>query len=192
MLVIDNIVVMPEVLEAYFCCDLNACKGACCVEGDGGAPLETAELAQLETIYPTVAPTLTEDGRQAITEQGHYIRGWDGGWETPLVQGRECAYVVFDEVGIAKCGIELQWAEGKIAFRKPISCQLYPIRVEDKGSMKVLHYHRWKICKGGCTLGQQEKLPLYKFLKEPLIRAFGKPFYNALEHLAPKAKGKKK
>src|SRR6185503_10924116 len=128
MLAIGETLVSEEILEKKFVCDLTACKGACCVKGDYGAPLEDGELAVLDAIYPAVKPYLTPSGIDALEKQGHYVRYSKKEWVTPLVKGRECAYTVFDN-GVAKCGIEKAWLDGKIDFQKPVSCHLYPIRI---------------------------------------------------------------
>jgi len=181
MLIIGNIVAGSEIFDEYFCCDLGACKGACCVEGDGGAPLEAEEVPILEEAYPQYKKQLRPEGRRVIRKQGFAQKGPDGTWETPLVRGRECAYLQYDEDGTAKCGIEAAWNEGKLDFRKPLSCQLYPIRVERRGQFLHLHYHRWSICSPACTNGHQLKIPLYVFLQEALTRAFGVEFYRILD-----------
>ena len=184
MVVIGETVVSGDVLEKRFVCDLNACKGACCVAGESGAPLEKDELSVLKNIYNKVKPYLTEDGRKAIAEYGTHVIDSDGDYVTPLVNGDlECAYTIFEN-GFAKCGIEKAWEEGKIDFRKPVSCHLYPVRVDVTKNLVAVNYHKWDICKPACTLGKKLDVQVYKFLKVPLIRKFGKAWYKELEETA--------
>jgi hypothetical protein len=180
MIVIGKTAVSDEIADNFFLCDLNKCKGGCCVEGDLGAPLEDDELPQLEEIYEQVKPFLSKESIKAIEEQGKYIFDEDGEYSTPTIDGKECAYAVYDERGILKCGIEKAYEEGKSKFRKPISCHLYPIRVTKYDNYHALNYDRWEICLPACELGRKKKLPLYKFLKDPLIRKFGNAWYEKL------------
>ena len=186
MISIKNTLVSEELLEQEFVCDLSACKGACCVEGDGGAPLNEEELETLELIYEDVKPYITEKGIKSIEAQGKWVVGQDGGKETPLVRGKECAYVFFDQNKIAKCAIEVAYREGKIKYKKPISCELYPVRVSSYSEFDAVNYHKWNICKPACDCGQKLKIPVYKFLKEPLINKFGLDWYKALDSAAKK------
>jgi hypothetical protein len=182
MLAIKDTLVSEEIIEKRFVCDLNACKGACCVKGDYGAPLEDEELEILDEIYPKVKPYLSEEGVRAIEKQGKYLRYDKKEWVTPLIKGRECAYTIFDENGIAKCGIEKAYFEGKIKWRKPVSCHLYPIRINKlKNSVEAVNYDKWSICKPACKLGDSLKVPIYKFLKDSLIRKYGEDWYKELE-----------
>ncbi|MEY3442078.1 MAG: hypothetical protein RLZZ519_359 [Bacteroidota bacterium] len=178
MFIIDDKLVSEDLLRVHFVCDLDACKGACCVEGDLGAPLDADELPILEEIYPAVQPYLSEKSQQAIAQQGKYILHEDGSASTTLVNGSECAYVVFKD-GMALCGIEMAHKDGKIPFLKPISCHLYPVRLKDMAlmEMEAINYDRWDICNAACKLGKQLKMPVYKFLKGPLTRKFGEEFY---------------
>ncbi|MCX6274470.1 MAG: DUF3109 family protein [Bacteroidetes bacterium] len=181
MLAIQSTLVSEEIIEKHFVCDLNACKGACCVKGDYGAPLEDDELKLLEKNYPKVKPYLTEAGVKAIEKQGKYVLYEGKEWVTPLISGKECAYTIFDK-GIAKCGIEKAYFDGKITFRKPVSCHLYPIRINKmKNSVEAINYDRWSICKPACKLGDSLKVPIYKFLKDSLTRKFGEEWYRELE-----------
>jgi hypothetical protein len=180
MIKVGEVLVSDEIADKEFVCNLEKCKGACCVEGDLGAPLDDDELEVIQEITPTVMPYLSEEGRQAIREQGSYILDEDGDYSTPTIGGRECAYAIYDEQGILKCGIEQAWRDGKIAWRKPISCHLYPIRVTRRKNMEALNYHKWSICSAACTLGKSLQVPLYKFLREPLIRKYGEAWYEEL------------
>ena len=187
MLIIQDILVSDEVVEQQFVCNLNACKGACCWEGDFGAPLEAAELPILREIYAAVEPYLGEESKAVIEAQGKYTRfGKDREYGTPLVANGACAYMTFDELNIARCGIEQAWRARKTTFRKPISCHLYPIRVSKHpaGVFEALNYDRWDICSAACELGVKEEMPVYQFLKEPLIRKYGEDFYDELDAAA--------
>lgn len=180
MIVINKTVISDDIIDNYFLCDLNKCKGGCCVEGDLGAPLEIDELPILEEVYDQIKPYLSKEGIKAIEEQGLFIFDEDGEYSTPTLNGKECAYAIYDEKGILKCGIEKAFTAGKSTFRKPISCHLYPIRVTKYDNYHALNYDRWEICLPACELGRKTKLPLYKFLKEPLITKFGKAWYDKL------------
>ena len=183
MLVIDNKVVSLYLLEEQFVCNLNACKGACCVAGEVGAPLEKEELAMLENIYPEVQPYLTEAGVKAIAEQGYWVRTDENEkYNTPLIEGKGCAYINYDN-GIAICGIEKAYIQGKVDFKKPISCHLYPIRItkQKKTGFDMLNYERWDICKPACKNGKALGVPVFRFLQESITRKYGAEFYEVLE-----------
>ncbi|MFM7217259.1 MAG: DUF3109 family protein [Bacteroidota bacterium] len=185
MIAIGETLVSEDVIEKKFVCDLNACKGACCVKGDYGAPLEVDELEVFDTIYSKVKPYMTPDGIAAVEKQGRYLKYETGEWVTPLIKGRECAYTYFDADGTAKCAVEKAYLEGDIDYKKPISCHLYPIRVNvQRNKLEAVNYDRWSICKPACKLGEQLQVPVYKFLKEPLVRKYGKKWYSALEKAA--------
>lgn len=180
MILIDNTVISDDIAEQYFVCELSKCKGACCVEGDAGAPLEVSELPILDKIFNKIKPYLTQDGIKAIEEQGRYVKDVVGDYETPTVSGRECAYAIYDNRGILKCAIEQAYIDGKTDFKKPISCHLYPIRVTKYDQYHALNYDRWHICSPACTHGEALKVPIYKFLKAPLERAYGQEWYQKL------------
>ncbi|MEM8565838.1 MAG: DUF3109 family protein [Bacteroidota bacterium] len=180
MIELEKTILSDDIKEQFFVCNLEKCKGACCVEGDLGAPLEQDELLVLKEIYDTVKPYLSKEGINAIEEQGTYVLDEDGDYSTPTVDGKECAYAVYDDRGILKCGIEQAHLEGKIDFKKPISCHLYPIRTTKYSEFEALNYDRWDICSPACDLGSQLNVPVYKFLKEPLIRKYGKDWYDEL------------
>lgn len=174
--------VSEEIFEEHFVCDLAACKGACCVEGESGAPLSEEELSSLEAIEPFVRPYLLPEGLKALDEKGLYERDVDGDWVTPLVGDHgACAYALFDPDGTAKCGIEKAFLDGKIDWQKPISCHLYPIRLQSLSEFTAVNYHRWPICAPACECGSKLRVPVYKFLKGPLIRTFGSSWYTELE-----------
>jgi len=181
MIKVGEILVSDDIKEVEFVCNLEKCKGACCVEGDLGAPLEEAELETMHAIQKEVLPYITQAGAQAIKEQGPYILDEDGDFSTPTIGGKECAYALYDKQGVLKCGIEQAYLDGKISFRKPISCHLYPIRITtNKKGFEAVNYHKWDICSAACQLGQALGVPVYKFLKEPLIRKYGVEWYDEL------------
>lgn len=184
VLLVQNKLVNMDVVSEEFVCDLDRCKGGCCVQGDLGAPLERTERHILEEIYPEVEPYMREEGKREIMEQGKYIYDFTGTYSTPLVNGAACAYVYFDEQGIAKCAIEKAYLEGKIEFQKPISCHLYPIRIDKDKKTETLRYDRWNVCKAACLKGKIEKVAVYAFLKNALIRKYGQDFYEELDGLA--------
>ena len=181
-------IISEEIIESDFVCNLKACKGACCVEGEAGAPLEEEELNILEEIYPAVKPFLRPEGIEAIEAQGLYVKGSDGEWETPLVHGSECAYVMFDDKGTALCAIEEAFNQGEVNWKKPVSCHLYPVRVKQYAEFSAVNYHKWYICDDACTLGRELGVPVYKFVREALIRKFGQEWYDELEEVARQLK----
>ncbi|MDP5170884.1 MAG: DUF3109 family protein [Bacteroidia bacterium] len=183
MIQIEDKLISAEVVEELFHCDIIACKGACCVEGDLGAPLEIAELDILDSIYEKVKPYLRPEGIAAIEAQGKSVLDFTHSYSTPLVNEKECAYVTFDEKGIANCGIEQAWSAGDIAFRKPVSCHLYPIRIREYRDVEVLNYDRWDICSAACSLGVKKGIPVYEFVKDALIRKYGEEFYETLDSI---------
>lgn len=184
MIKIDDKLVSEDLRSVHFVCDLGACKGACCVEGDAGAPLEEDELPILEEVYQDVAPYLSPASRRAIREQGVWVDDPEEGYGTPLVEGKECAYVVFED-STAFCGIERAWRDGKISWAKPISCHLYPVRIKELQSIEVeaLNYDTWSICQPACANGKKLKVPLYRFLREPLTLKFGEQFYKQMAEI---------
>jgi hypothetical protein len=187
MLIIKDVLVSEEVVKEQFVCKLDACKGACCWEGDFGAPLEAAELDILETIFDKIKPYLSPEGLKAIDEEGLYTYYEDNkGYGTPLIDGGACAYLTYDQKGVAKCGIEVAYENGATDFKKPISCHLYPVRIKEIPSQGfyAMNYDRWDICSAACSLGKQLNVPVFKFVKEAIIRKYGQDFYNELEAAA--------
>ena len=186
MFQLGKTIVSEEIIENEFVCNLAACKGTCCIDGEAGAPLEEQELKQLMDCYPEVKPYLTEAGKAAIDDQGLFITV-NGEFETPLIPADDsCVYINYDEKGIAQCGIEQAYNDGKIPWKKPISCHLYPVRVQDYSEFSAVNYHKWQICDDACTLGKSLQVPIYKFVKEALIRKFGEDWYSELEKVADK------
>lgn len=183
MFQLGETLVSEEILEESFVCDLQACKGACCVAGSSGAPLEPEETRVLRKLFPAVRPFLRPEGIRAIEAQGAFVKGEDGEWETPLVAGEECAYVVF-EGGVAQCGIEKAYNAGAVSWRKPVSCHLYPVRIREYTRVTAVNYHQWHICDPACSLGKALKVPIYKFVREALVRKFGLAWYEELEAVA--------
>ena len=187
MLIIEDVLISDAVVEEQFICNLSACKGACCWEGDYGAPLEEEELTILKQIYKDVAPFLTEAGRQVIETEGVYTYFEDADdYCTPLINGGACAYMTRDEQGVAQCGIEQAYRAGTTDFQKPVSCHLYPIRITPKSEnqMETMNYDRWDICSAACALGKEYQMPVYRFVKEALIRKYGEAFFEALDATA--------
>lgn len=181
MVEVDQILVHEDVISEQFVCNLSKCKGACCVAGDAGAPLEPEEVDILKEVYPKIKHLLADRGIAAIEQYGTSVRDLDGDLTTPCVDGnKECAYVTFED-GITKCGIEKAFEQGLVTWKKPISCHLYPIRVTRYPEFDLLNYDRWHICKDACTFGRELKVPVFKFLRDPLIRKYGLEWYESLE-----------
>ena len=183
MFQIGNAIVSDEVIEKEFVCNLTACKGQCCIDGDAGAPLDENEIEILDEIYETIKPYLRTEGIKAIEDQGKWVIGSDGEYETPLINGGECAYVIFDG-NTALCAIEQAYNEGLVSWKKPISCHLYPIRIKEYSQFSAVNYNKWHICDDACTLGKELEVPVYRFLKEPLIRKYGEDWYKELSLVA--------
>lgn len=183
MIQLGKTIISEDIIEKDFVCNLSACKGACCVDGDAGAPLDEEELKILMDIYPKVKPFLRKEGIQAIEEQGLFTTT-DGEHETTLIDGKDCAYVIFDEKKTALCGIEEAYNQGEVSWKKPISCHLYPVRVQDYSEFSAVNYNKWEICDDACTLGKELQVPVYKFVKQALIRKFGENWYAELEKVA--------
>ena len=187
MIAIDKILVSDLVIEEQFVCDLNKCKGGCCEDGEAGAPLEKDEIKELDAIYEKVKPYLTAEGVEEIERQGRYLYNKQFGWVTPTIEGKMCAYGFRDKKGIIKCGIEQAFYDGKVDWKKPISCHLFPIKTKKSRNTEttfVNYEPREDLCQAACVLGKKLKVPVYIFLKEALIRKFGEEFYIALEATA--------
>jgi len=185
VIAIDKILVSDLVVEEQFVCDLSKCKGGCCEDGDAGAPLEEDELALLDKIYENVRPFLSAEGVAAIQDKGKFVYNKEFGWVTPTVEEGICAYGYRDRNGIIKCGIEQAYDAGKIDWKKPISCHLYPIKIKKTKEYEMVNYEpREELCKAGCKLGRKLKVPVYVFLKDSLVRKYGEEFYGVLEQIA--------
>lgn len=176
MLLVGESIVSEEVKNVSFCCDLTKCKGCCCVEGDAGAPLLESEIEIIEKLMPYIKPFMEQKAVKAV-ENGFWERDIEGELCTKIMDGKECVFVKFEN-GTALCAIEAAYRQGKIDFPKPVSCHLYPIRVKDYGEFTAVNYHEWDICKDALKNSKAE--PLYKLLKEPLIRRFSKEWYECL------------
>ena len=187
MIEIGNILISNQVIEEQFVCDLQKCKGGCCVDGDAGAPLEEKELKEIRAVYDAVLPYLSEDSKFELQKQGHYVYDQEFGWVTPTINSSICVYGIKDQNGIVMCGIEKAYNDGKVSWKKPISCHLYPIRTKKtrNGKMEMVNYEpREDLCKAACNLGKKLKIPAYVFVKDALIRKYGEEFYEALSATA--------
>ncbi|MEI6454997.1 MAG: DUF3109 family protein [bacterium] len=182
MISLENTLISDDLKEVFFCCDLSKCKGACCIEGDAGAPLEEDEISLLEDYKGEIIPFMRSEGVKEIEENGVFDYDAAARYVTPLVKGRECVYVIFED-GIARCAIERAFTEKAIPFPKPISCHLYPVRIRELVSGEGVNYHKWHICSKALENGKKLNLPLFCFLKEALIRKFGKTWYDNLLRL---------
>jgi hypothetical protein len=181
----DKYLLSEDIFDKNFVCNLNACKGACCWEGEYGAPLDEDELDILKAIYPEVKPYITAEGIKEIEKQGNYIIDEDDEFSTPLIgEAGPCVYINYSNDGTAYCGIEKAYLEGKINWRKPVSCHLYPIRLQHLPDYIALNYEKWDICSAACQLGDELKVPVYRFLKDALVRRFGEDFYAKLDDMA--------
>ena len=179
MLVVGKCNISDDIRDVTFVCDVKKCQGACCVDGDAGAPLDMEEISYLEDYIDDIKPFMVEKGIEAIENLGVFDYDIEGDFVTPLINDRECAFVFFED-GIAQCAIERAWEHKKQPFRKPISCHLYPIRITEHESFDALNYHKWPICKDALRNGKKLGVPMYKFLKEPLIRKYGRQWYDEL------------
>lgn len=184
MIEIDDKIVSIDLLREYFACDISQCKGICCVEGNAGAPLEIEEVDTLEEEYDAYKKYMTPEGVEAVEKQGFMVIDDDGDYTTPLVNDAECAFA-YTENGVTLCAIEKAWRAGETKFMKPISCHLYPIRLINFANGGVgLNYHRWSVCHSACANGTKLQIPVYKSLREPIVRRFGEDFYSALDAAA--------
>lgn len=181
---IEDKIVSTQIFEKKFVCDLNACKGACCIQGDAGAPLSIEEVSILEDDLEAIKPYMREDGIAAVEKQGVFYIDQENDAVTTLVNGNECAFVFFDENGITKCSIEKAHKEGKTKFKKPISCHLYPIRAKQFKDFTALNYDKWELCAPACDCGEKLDIPVFRFLKEPIIRAYGEAFFQELSDVS--------
>ena len=181
MLIVGNVIVSDELIRNCFCCDLAACQGECCIEGDAGAPIAPDEIADLEDNFPIFKKYMTEEGVRLVETDGTFDYDMEGEFVTPLLSDDACAYVYYED-GIAKCAIEKAYLNHEIDFQKPISCHLYPIRIKKLPDYDALNYHRWFVCESACELGEKKHIPVYQFLKGPLVRKYGEEWYHELEN----------
>lgn len=184
MVQVGDVIVSFDVFREKFLCDLDACKGVCCIEGDAGAPVELEEVEKLEEVLPVIWDELSPKARTVIDKQGVVYTDQEGDLVTSIVNGKDCVFTCYDERGYCYCAIEKAFREGRCNFYKPISCHLYPIRIGNCGPYKALNYNRWNICKAAVALGEKKGMAVYQFLKEPLIRRFGEDWYTELELVA--------
>lgn len=182
MISLDKTLISDDLKEVFFCCDLPKCKGACCVEGDGGAPLMEEEVSQIEEYIEEIMTYMVPAGIGEIGKNGVFDYDEEANFVTPLVRGKECVYVFFEN-GIARCAIEKAFSEGKIPFAKPVSCHLYPVRITKTALNDAVNYHKWSICRKALEKGHTEKTRLYQFLEQALIRKYGRTWYNLLVRL---------
>ncbi len=180
MIEVEDKLLSLDLFEKKFVCNLSACKGVCCIEGDAGAPLELEEIDILEESLDDIKPYMRKEGIEVIDKQGVFYMDEDNEPVTSLVKNGACAFVYFDENNSTKCSIEKAHSEGKLAFKKPISCHLYPIRVTKLRNYEAINFNQWDICSDACTLGTELNVKVYKFLKEPIIRKWGEPFFTEL------------
>ncbi len=181
MLQIDDTIISLDLLDEQFVCDLTSCKGICCIEGDDGAPLEPEEVKVIQDLLPLIWDDLSDVSKEVINKQGVSYIDDDGEPVTSIVNGAECVFTFTDTNGICKCAIEKAFREGKTDFYKPISCHLYPVRLQKYNEYIAVNYHRWSVCNCARKLGVKLKVPVYQFLKEPLIRKFGTEWFEQLE-----------
>ena len=188
MIEIKDTVVTLDLFREQFCCDLGACKGACCIEGDAGAPVKLEEVAQLEEAAEIVWDELSPKAQEVIKAQGVVYTDQDGDIVTSIVDNKDCVFTCYDDKGCCYCAIDKAFRGGRCKFQKPISCHLYPIRLSRMGSYTAVNYHRWDVCKAATLLGKKLNLPVYKFLKEPLIKAFGQEWWDECDVVAGELK----
>ncbi len=184
MLQIGKAIISLDVLQKEFCCDIEKCKGACCVDGDSGAPLTPEEATIIETLYPDFEDYLSEENKAEIEKQGFSVTDSDGDLVTPIVGNNECVFTFTDERGITKCAIERAYFDKKTSFRKPVSCHLFPIRITVYKRFEAVNYQQLDICQSGRICGKIQGLPLWKYLAEPLTRQYGSEWYEELKYAA--------
>ena len=188
MVKVGEAIVSFDVLKEPFCCDLSCCKGVCCIEGDAGAPVTIDEVAAIENLLHEIELHPSPEAKDVISKQGVAYTDASGDLVTNIVNGKDCVFTCYGSDGCCYCAIAHAFREGRTSFMKPLSCHLYPIRITKVGSYKALNYNRWDICKAAVIKGKREDIPVYKFLKEPLIRCFGEEWYNELETVVEELK----
>lgn len=183
MLAIGKTLVSLDLLDRKFVCDLAKCKGECCIKGDAGAPLEDHEIDILENIVDKVLPYMDDRGKEKVNADGVFEIDRDGDKGTVLLEDGRCAFATVTPKGEYSCSIEKAHAEGKVEFKKPISCHLYPVRVTKYPEYDAVNYDQWEICKPACNCGAELKVPLFRFVKDSLMRKFGSAWYEELESI---------
>jgi hypothetical protein len=189
MIIVQHTIVSEDVADVRFVCDCEVCMGACCVHGDAGAPLSDDEIREISDNIKAITPFMRQEGIDVIDSVGVFALDAEGVKGTPLVNGKECAFVVFDGE-VALCAIEEAWEQKKIGLQKPLSCHLYPVRTINYTEFEAVNYHKWDICKKALEKGRKENVYLYEFLKAPLIRKYGKDWYGELELIVDHLKKK--
>lgn len=185
ILQVGDVLVSPDILTECFCCDLEACGGACCIEGDAGAPLQLDEVGELENVLDEVWGDLSASAQSVIDRKGVAYTDEEGDLVTSIVNGKDCVFTCYSPDGCCYCATDKAFREGRTSWCKPISCYLYPIREKRLGGgLTALNYHRWSVCAGAVKKGRELQLPIYRFLKDPLIRRFGEDWYHELEEVA--------
>lgn len=174
-------IVSLDLVERFFHCDLDDCLGECCIEGDAGAPLLQDEATKLQQLLPKILPYLSEKAAKVAVEEGVSYIDEEGDLVTQLVDGANCIFTTIEADGKCLCALEKAKRAGETDFFKPISCSLYPVRLKNYDTFTAVNYHRWKICKGAEVMGRAKGIRAYEFLKEPLIRKFGKEWYDELD-----------
>lgn len=180
MLQIQNTLISLDLFEKHFACDLQQCRGACCVKGDAGAPLTDEETVKIEAIFLRVKPFLRKEGLKTIEKHGKFTLDEEGENVTTLIKGKECAYAVFENDGTAKCAFELAYKAGKTDFIKPVSCHLYPVRIARYNEFEAINFHSWEICRPACECGNDLKIKVFRFVKDALVRRFGEKWFEEL------------
>jgi hypothetical protein len=184
MILHNETLISEDIINAHFICDIEKCKGACCIEGDRGAPIEQDEIEIVSDQLPKILPYLGKAAQDWIAKHDFFERDPDGGFTTTCMPDGRCSFVVEDTNGTLSCGIENAHRDKAIDFIKPISCHLYPIRAKQYSTYYALYYDRWEICTAACSLGEKEGVRVYEFLEVPLIRKFGQSWYKELKEVA--------
>ena len=184
MFIIKDTLVSEDLIEKFFVCDLAVCKGQCCIDGDAGAPLQKHEKDLIDQNINKILPLLSPGGANTIESEGTAYLDQDGDLVTTLIEGKNCAFTIYDDQGVCFCALEKGYREGILPSLKPSSCYLYPVRLKKVGNMTALNLHRWEICNCAEKNGRNLKVRAYKFLKEPLIKEFGSEWYEELERVA--------
>lgn len=184
MFIVGNAIVSKDIIEEAFVCNIEKCKGACCIEGDQGAPLDEEDIASIQKNLLAVKPYMSEKGRELLAEKGFHETDPDGDEVTTCLPSGECVFAVYDEKNVLHCAIQQANLKEQFDYPKPISCHLYPIRVSKFKQEDALAYHQWHLCKPACALGQELHVPVYKFLQEPLVRKYGQSWWDELDDIA--------